>query len=162
MIAIFAFTGLLFIFLEFFLPGAVMAIGGTLLLLTSLLLFYFQVTGIGLFLIYFLGLGLAAIFTILLALNRVKKGRVLHTSDQESFQACDFPKEMIGRSASVVTDLKPSGYVEIDGRTFAALSKLGYIDKGTTVRVIGGQGAHIIVHQEKIDHDHSTNHGASH
>lgn len=35
-----SFTGLLLIFLEFFLPGAIMAIGGALLLLASLLIYY--------------------------------------------------------------------------------------------------------------------------
>ena len=161
MIVLFAFAGLFFIFLEFFLPGAVMAVGGTLMLLTSLLIFYFQVSGIGLFCSYLLGLGLATIFTIRFALHRVKKGKITHTSDQEGFQACVYSKEMIGRSASVITDLKPSGYVEIDGRSFAALSQLGYIDKGSTVRVIGGQGTHLIVDGE-IRHDKVTASGASH
>lgn len=35
-----SFTGLLLIFLEFFLPSAIMAIGGALLLLASLLIYY--------------------------------------------------------------------------------------------------------------------------
>ena len=35
-----SFTGLLLIFLEFFLPSAIMAIGGVLLLLASLLVYY--------------------------------------------------------------------------------------------------------------------------
>ncbi len=162
MITLLAFTGLLFIFLEFFLPGAILAVGGTLMLLTSLTLFYYQVPGIELFLAYIVGLAIATIITIRLALRRVKNGKVLHKSDQEGFLACVYPKEMIGRSASVISDLKPSGYVEIDGCSFAALSKLGYIDKGITVRVIGGQGAHLIVDQEKIHHVNQPTVGASH
>lgn len=114
-----------------------------------------------LFLIFFSGLAIATIFTIRLAMHRVKNGKISHTSDQEGFQACVYPKEMIGRSACVVTDLKPSGYVEIDGRSFAALSQLGYIDKGSVVHVIGGQGTHLIVIQEKIRHDRFTAPGAS-
>jgi membrane-bound ClpP family serine protease len=152
MIALLAFSGLFFIFLEFFLPGSIMAIGGTLMLIVSLVLFYYHVSQMGLFLAYLLGLGIATFITIRMALRQVKKGKVLHTSDQEGFQACGYPKEMVGRSASVISDLKPSGYVEIDGRTFAALSRLGYVDKGMTVRIIGGQGAHLIVDQEKIQH----------
>lgn len=132
------------------------------MLLTSLVLFYFQVSEIGLFLAYVGGLGIATIITIRLAMYRAKKGKILHTSDQEGFLACEYPKEMIGRLASVISDLKPSGYVEIDGRSFAALSKLGYIDKGITVRVIGGQGTHLIVDQEKIHAENSTISSTSH
>jgi membrane-bound serine protease (ClpP class) len=161
MIALLALTGILFIFLEFFLPGAIMAIGGTLMLLASLMLFYFHVSGALLFLTYLVGLGIAIMIVIRVALLRIKRGKVVNTSDQEGFQACSYPKEFIGCSALVISDLKPSGYVEIDGRSFAALSKLGYVDKGVTVRVIGGQGAHLIVDQEKIHHGNSTISGAN-
>jgi membrane-bound ClpP family serine protease len=159
MIAILALTGLLLIFLEFFLPGAIMAIGGTLMLLASLLLFYFQVDELLYFAAYALVLGVALFITIRLAIKRIKKGKVLHTSDQEGFLACAYPKEMIGKSAIVTADLKPSGYIEIDGNAFAALSKMGYIEKGMYVRIIGGQGAHLIVSEEKI---HDSTPGASH
>jgi membrane-bound serine protease (ClpP class) len=155
MIAFLAIAGLVFIFLEFFLPGFIMGVCGTLMLLASLWLFYFQTAQIFLLTAYAAGIGLALWITIRWALSRVKKGRILHTSDQEGFLACSYSKEAIGKIAIATSDLKPSGYIEIDGRIFAALSKLGYIDKGTTVRIIGGQGAHLIVSEEKIHHDHS-------
>ena len=155
MIALLAFGGLFFIFLEFLLPSTLMAIVGTLMLLSSLSLFYVHIPQISLFLAYMFGLGIATALTIYLGLKRIRKSKVLHTSDQEGFQACEYPKEMIGRLATVISDLKPSGYVEIDGRSFAALSKLGYIEKGMTVRVIGGQGTHLII-EEKIHAENST------
>ena len=160
MITILAFTGLLLIFLEFFLPGAIMGIGGTLMLLASLLFFYFQVSELLLFFAFALGLGAALLITIRLALSRIKKNRVQNVSDQEGFQACAYPKELVGKSAVATSDLKPSGYIEIDGRAYSALSQLGYIDKGTPVRVLGGQGSHLIVSEEKSYVSHSST-GAS-
>ena len=159
MIAILAVTGLILIFLEFFLPGAIMGIGGTIMLLSSLLLFYFKVSQILFFFAYALGLGAALWITIRLALSRIQKNKMLHVTDQEGYQACDYPKGLIGQTAVATTDLKPSGYVEIDGRVLSALSKLGYIDKGASVRIIGGQGTHLIVSEEKT---HVTTTGASH
>lgn len=151
MIPILALTGLFFIFLEFFLPGAIMAIGGTLLLLASLILFYIQIQGIWLFTAYVFGLGLALFITIRLAMARIKKGTVLNVSDQQGFQACGYPKDKIGQEAVASSDLKPSGYIEIDAKRYSALSQLGYIEKGARVRIVGGQGAHLIVTEEKHD-----------
>lgn len=152
MVAMLAMTGLIFIFLEFFMPGAIMAVGGTLMLIASLAIFYSQATVLQFF-IYLLCLIAALVVTLYLAMRRIKKSKVPHTETQGGFQACQYPIEMVGRSANVISDLKPCGYIEIDGRSFAALSKLGYIDKGEIVRIIGGQGTHLIVDQEKIHHD---------
>jgi membrane-bound ClpP family serine protease len=152
MITVFALTGLLLIFLEFFLPGTIMAIGGMLMLSGSLILFYFQAEKMEHFAFFVIVLLAGLLGTIYLGIRRIKKGKVLHTADQEGFKACDFPKEMIGLSALVSSDLKPCGYIEVDGNAFAALSKLGYIEKGKCVRIIGGQGTHLIVTEEK-NHD---------
>ena len=151
-------TGLFLIFLEFFIPGTIMAIGGTLMLLASLLLFYFQVQQILLFLAYAALLGIALFITIRLAMKRINKGKILNTSDQAGFQASNFQKELIGKLAIATSDLKPAGYVEIDGKIFAALSQLGYIDRNARVRIVGGQGNHLIVSEEK----HADSAGASH
>ena len=152
MIPLLAVTGLLLIFLEFFVPGFIMGIGGTLMLLESLFLYYFEATQMLLFLAYASFLGVALFITVRLALSRIRKNKMQHMSDQEGYQASVYPKEMVGKPARAFSDLKPSGYVEIDGQVFSALSKLGYIDKGSSVRIIGGQGSHLIVSEEKSKH----------
>lgn len=154
MITVFALTGILLIFLEFFLPGAVMAIGGTLMLLASLAMFYFEASEVWHVVVYAISLCVVIGLIIFLALRRIRKGRILHTSDQQGFVASAYPKEMIGKMGVVTADLKPAGYIEIDGSVFSALSKLEYIEKGNKVRVIDGQGAYLIVYrnQEKKNH----------
>jgi membrane-bound ClpP family serine protease len=142
-----ALTGLFLIFLEFFLPGAIMAIGGSLLLLASLLVYYMTYPMDSSFLLYFLGLVAAVYFVIKLGVRQIrssKKTMYLDT-DQEGYQACIYPKELIGKTGIALNDLRPSGHIRIDDRTFQALAKTGFIEKGTSILVISGQGSHLIV-----------------
>ncbi len=152
MIILVAATGLFLIFLEFFLPGAIMAVGGTILLLSSIVLMYIGGGTLPELTAYAAGLGLAVYLVIRLALSRVKRGTVCLDTDQEGFQACVYPKEMIGKTAIVSSDLKPSGYIQIEDSAFAALSRSGYIEKGAEVRIVGGEGASLIVVQEVHHH----------
>lgn len=144
-----AISGLVLIFLEFFLPGAIMAVGGAILLMTSLFVFHMIYEGIGALLLYLLILAAAVFLVIRIALMRVRsassKGTVYLDTDQEGFQACIYPKELIGRTGIAATDLKPSGHILVDDRPFQALSKTGYIDKDTPIQILGGQGSHLIV-----------------
>ena len=74
-----ALTGLLLIFLEFFLPSAIMAIGGGLLLLTSLLFFYMaDPRPLALF-IYSVALLSATLLVIRIAIWKIKSR---HQSDE--------------------------------------------------------------------------------
>lgn len=155
MTALLAITGMILIFLEFFLPGAIMAIGGGILLIASLVLMVAEGCSLTALLIYSAVLAVSLFLTMRIALSRVKKGAVTLKTDQEGYQACVYPKEMVGKSATALCDLKPSGYVEFEGQSFPALSKLGYIEKGSLVRLIGGEGASFIVVQE-VSHDATT------
>ncbi len=144
-----ALAGLFLIYLEFFLPGAVMAIGGSILLLSSAFVFHMEKPHMLVLVLYLMSLTVAVYAIVRFALwqiqNSAKDGTVLMASDQEGFQACTFNREMVGKTATVATDLKPSGQVEIDGKVFQALSEGDYIDKNDQVVVIGGQGSHLIV-----------------
>jgi len=51
----------------------------------------------------------------------------------------------VGRKGKVVTALKPGGTVEIDGNRLSAVSEGPFLEKGAAVRVIGVQGAQLVV-----------------
>lgn len=144
-----ALLGLLLIFLEFFLPGAVMAIGGALLLLASLFFFHMEKPGFPSFIGYLSLLTTFVYFIVKLALWRVKlsakQGTLRMEGDQEGFVACVYSKEWIGKIGLAHTDLKPSGYITIEGKRFQAVSKTGYIDKDTPIEILEGSGSHLIV-----------------
>lgn len=126
-----------------------MAIGGGILLLASLFIFHMTKPVIPLLIAYLIGLIIAVYLVVKFALWRVKatkeQGTIYLDTDQEGFQASLFPKELVGKTGYAATDLKPSGHIFIEDRTFQALSKTGYIDKGTPVQILGGRGSHLIV-----------------
>jgi membrane-bound ClpP family serine protease len=140
-------VGLLLIFLEFFLPGAVLAVMGTLALLTSLGLFfayYPAFWGI----LYMLALLLAVFAICKLGMWRIhrskKTGNFCNAQDQEGFLASSFDVSLIGKEGIVSTELKPAGYVLIEGKLYQALSETGFIAKGAPIKVMGGKGSHLI------------------
>jgi membrane-bound serine protease (ClpP class) len=148
-----ALSGLFLIYLEFFLPGAIMAIGGSILLIGSIFMFHMERPGFLSLTLYLLSLSAAVYMLVRFALWRIRssadKGTVVLATDQEGFRASVFPKEVIGKSAKTTTDLKPSGQISIDDQLYQALSESGYIDKGCDVTVVGGQGSHLIVTERK-------------
>lgn len=158
MVVLLAVAGLALVFLEFFLPGGIMAVGGGILLASSLLVLAIKEPTLSVLAAYAGGLVLVLFIVIRLALSRVKKAGVCLDGDQEGFQACVYPKEMIGKTAIASSDLKPSGYVQIEDLAFAAVSKSGYIEKGAKVRILGGEGSSLIVAQEIHTHvSHASN-----
>lgn len=66
--------GLVLIYLEFFLTGAIMAIGGALLLLASMLALYLQNVSLFTLIGYAIGLSLTAFAVVRLATWRTKRG----------------------------------------------------------------------------------------
>ncbi len=144
-----AFFGVLLVFLEFFLPGMIMAIGGGILLLASLFVFHMQHPSSVLFLMYFCLLAAVVWGTIYLALwmirDSAKKGTLCLNADQKGFKATFFDQDLVGKKGKAVTDLRPSGHIIVDGSLRQAVSKTGYIEKESAVIVDGGNGGHLVV-----------------
>ena len=59
-------------------------------------------------------------------------------------------QSQIGQTGSVVTDLRPSGKIIIDGNHFDATSFGTYITKGTEIEVIDSEGPQLIVRKNII------------
>jgi membrane-bound ClpP family serine protease len=145
-------VGIVLIFLEFFLPGAVFAVIGTLTILVSLGLFFAQypvLSGI----IYMLVIILAVFVTCKFALWRMRrsqeKGDFYHGKDQEGYTAFSVDQSLIGKEGIVSTELKPSGHILVDGDLHQALSETGFLSKGDAVLIVGGKGSHFLVRQKK-------------
>lgn len=129
-----ALSGLFLIYLEFFLPGAIMAIGGSVLLLGSVCLFHMERPGFLSLTLYLISLSAAVYSLVRFALWRVR-----------SLPKKVNGKEMIGKAAKTTTDLKPSGQITLDDQIYQALSECGSIEKGSEVTITGSEGTHLIV-----------------
>ncbi|WP_213105664.1 NfeD family protein [Candidatus Protochlamydia amoebophila] len=147
--SLFLLCGLALIFIEFYIPGAIMGVLGSIFLIASIIVFTSQTNSIWatIFYIFFT-------FSCVVLLIRFTLWRIVHTSqgysiylkkDQKGFQASEYDRNAIGKLGIVLTDLKPGGYILIDGKQHQAISLTGYISKGEEVVVVSGQEESLIV-----------------
>ena len=140
--------GFVLIFLEFFLPGAIMAVLGGLAIATGAVLFSISDVPLVYKITYFISLALLFIITCKLALsvikNRQRKNYVLET-DQSEFIASSLDMDLVGQPGEAASDLKPSGYILVGQKRVQAISESDYIGKGQKITIIGGRGAYFIV-----------------
>jgi membrane-bound ClpP family serine protease len=145
--------GLLLILMEFYLPGAIMGIIGSLIILLSLVLFINEHSSPLAILLFILGVVASVILLIRFALWRIVHAKpdysIYLNQDQEGYQASYYDKTAIGKTGIVLSDLKPGGYIKVEGKQHQAISLSGYISKGEEVIVIGGQEESLTVKLKK-------------
>lgn len=140
--------GLIMIFLEFYLPGAILGTIGGILLVASILLVADSESI--LFTILYTILVVASVVAIIkYALWQIPRGKQsdsIYSNDaQVGYYASSFDQDAIGKEGIVLSDLKPGGFIEIEGQQLPAISESGYIVKGEHVLVLRGEGDSLIV-----------------
>lgn len=141
--------GLILILIEFFVPGAIIGILGGILVLASIVNFATTTSSVLAIIFFFIGAVISVYLIIRFAIWRIVKAKPNHSiflsQDQEGYFASSFDASAIGKEGIVVSDLKPGGYILVDGKQHQALSTSGYISKGSRVQVISGQEESLLV-----------------
>jgi membrane-bound ClpP family serine protease len=65
----------------------------------------------------------------------------------DGYVACSCDAALIGRQALCLSDLKPSGHILVEGKSFQALSESGYLYKDAAVLISGTRGGCYLVKQ---------------
>jgi len=158
-------VGLILLILEIFvIPGfGVAGISGIILLLVGLSLamidnIAFKTEGIRVFVnliksftIVLSGIGGAIVFILLFSKKMVFSSpsalTLSNVEDKElGYVATNINYEkLIGETGMAITNLRPSGKIEINGEIYYASSEIGFIEKGTKVKVIGNRTGQLIV-----------------
>jgi len=101
-----------------------------------------------------MSLSVAIILTAIITILLIKQGRkieafnkiVLSTKhDDEGYFSAPPKYEYLDKEGIALTDLRPSGIIEIDEEKLDALSEGSYIQKGSQVKVVKVEGSKIIV-----------------
>ncbi len=147
--------GLVLVFIEFYLPGIILGTIGAILIFASMFLFVQQSESAVAIILYIIGCLAAVALLIKYALWKIPRTKgmfsIYSDKDQQGYQASSYDVSAIGKEGVVLSDLKPGGYILINGAQHQALSQAGYIEKGTKVAVIGGEGESLIVKPLKKD-----------
>lgn len=145
-------VGLVLILLEFFLPGAVLGIAGVISIIAGVVIIAQSGTAMEFFIYCVLAIaGITAVVKYALwQIPRTKnKGSLYLSDDQEGFKASTYDAAAIGKNGVALTDLKPGGYILVDGVKHQASSVSGYITKGTEITVISGQEESLLVNRKR-------------
>lgn len=141
--------GFLLIFIEFYIPGAVIGITGGIMVFISLILFAMESQSLLLTTLLVIAVIVGLVGLVKFALFRIKNAKpnksIYSADNQVGFQACSYDAAQIGKTGIAETDLKPSGHILIEGKSFQAISQNNYLVKGSEVVVIGGQEGSLIV-----------------
>ncbi len=85
---------------------------------------------------------------------KAKSGFSIYSNkDQEGYQASEYDVNAIGKKGKVISDLKPGGFIMVDGKKQAAISESGYISHGAEVIVLSGDGESLMVKEIKHTKD---------
>lgn len=143
-------TGALLLAAEVFLPGAIAGIiGGAALLLGSILTYsnFGSAAGTLASLGALLLVGLV-LYVELIWLPKTKFGQRLvvgATIDSQSQPPPALAEEVVGKTATALTTLAPSGFVSIDGKRYEAACRSGLAARGATLTVVGVDNFRLIV-----------------
>lgn len=146
---LFLILGLMMLFLEFFLPGGILAVAGVIAMGAAVI--YIFLDGAPVYeVLFFLFLAIVgAIGVVKLALKLIKGSKKESSfyldSDQEGYKASGFDANWIGKTAIAHTDLRPGGYIKLEGKKVPAISSTGFILKGTQVIILSGEGECVYV-----------------
>lgn len=143
-------TGLILLVIEAIIPGfGLPGISGIILVVLGAILAMASVTQA------LMSVSVAIIITTLITLLLIKRGSKspifdkiildIQYKEEEGYVSAKPKDEYLGKEGIAVTELRPSGIIEIDGRRLDALSSGNFIQKNTRVKVIKVEGSKIIV-----------------
>src|SRR5699024_9033100 len=143
-------TGLILLIIEGMIPGfGLPGIGGIILLIAGVILAVNSVTNA------IISLGIAIVITAIIAIILVKLGKrspmfnkiVLETElkDDKGYLSSSRKDEYLNKEGITITELRPSGIIEIDGKRIDALSEGSYINKNVSIKVVRVEGSKIFV-----------------
>lgn len=124
-----------------------MGVSGGIILLWSYLVFIREGAGgleVFLFILGTLILTALAVKLALWCIPRNKLGIYL-SGDQEGYVSSSYDRAAIGKEGEVLTDLKPGGFILVEGKQMSAISLTGYLEKGKRVIVVSGEGEALLV-----------------
>ncbi|HSH36735.1 NfeD family protein [Schnuerera sp.] len=143
-------TGLILLVIEAIVPGfGLPGISGIILVILGTILAMGSLSSA------LMSISIAIIITAIITMLLIKYGHrspfldkiVLstHQKDEEGYLSSFTKEEYLAKEGISISELRPSGVIEIDGQRLDALSDGGYIPKQSKIQVIRVEGSKIIV-----------------
>lgn len=142
-IVIFA-AGLMAMFVELFIPGAVIGISGFLAAVGCIVYAYYAGQPLlGSILLALMLLYIPVFF--LIWKNVIGRMLALEDTERDYRSSLGNYEDLLGRTGTATSSLRPSGTAEIQGKRYAVVTRGQMLDKGTPVKVIDVAGSRLTV-----------------
>lgn len=142
-------AGMLMVIVEVFMPGAVLGVVGTILLLAAAVT-AFSAFGVGGGLWACLGLLLGGGAVLLLWLKvfpRTLIARAITLKDQTFGRASPDASPLLGADGISLTALRPAGVARIAGARHEVMAESGWVDEGRAVKVVRVEAGRMVVRE---------------
>jgi membrane-bound ClpP family serine protease len=145
-------AGILLIFLEFFLPGAISGTIGTALLILSLFIAGGNALQMGVSILISLFFTILAFFMMIKVFDKklilFNKMILFDSARKEDGYVSNINRtDLLDKEGIALTILRPAGTVIINSERIDAVSEGGFIDQNAKVKVIKVEGARIVVRE---------------
>ncbi|MCM8529292.1 MAG: hypothetical protein NE327_22405 [Lentisphaeraceae bacterium] len=141
-------AGIICIAMEIYLPGGFMGLAGGALLIWAIVEAYRFKTDFGtMLLVCGVGGSVAASWFSFTYLSKTKEGKKALLMDANIELPEDRHKGLEGKTGVTLTDMRPSGLIEIDGERYDAATKGEYVEKGSQIKVLSVEADHIYIRE---------------
>ncbi|MDY7092351.1 MAG: NfeD family protein [Acidobacteriota bacterium] len=138
-------VGYLLLLAELFVPGGVLGLVGFVVVLYACYL-AFDMGPLWGTAVVLLSMGVTAAGVHFFFRSRTGRALVLDSPDPPSWRSQEEDlSDLIGRRGQTVTDLRPSGTMELEGRRLDVVADGEFLDAGTAVEVVEVEGGRVVV-----------------
>ena len=141
-------TGIILLCMEVFLPGAVLGVIGAICLVAAVIITY-RLYGINMGNTALLTLIIGSVVAMFLWIKffpRTRTGKTMITSrDLADSKSADSLQELIGKTGSTITPLRPAGTAQIEERRIDVVAETGLIDPESQIKVVRVDGNRVVV-----------------
>lgn len=147
-------SGIVFIILEFFVPGGILGLIGVSAIVVSLFLSGYDLTHMGISIMIAIIIGIVA-FILLYRRVDAEKGifrKIIlrdRTMTDDGYTSNPVKSELIGAEGTTLTTLRPAGIAQIEDERIDVVSEGTYIEQGKRIKVIAVEGMRIVVREIK-------------
>jgi membrane-bound serine protease (ClpP class) len=147
-------AGILLIFIEFFLPGAIAGTLGVAALILSLFLSGEDAMQMGVSILIAIIISIVVFFSMIKVFDKklvLFSKMVLFdsTKNEDGYVSNINRTDLLGKTGSALTVLRPAGTVIINHERIDVVSEGGFIEQDARVKVIKVEGARIVVREVK-------------
>lgn len=143
-------VGIILITLEIFLPGGILGILAAICFIAAVVIAFREGEDSTLGLITLGGvlcIGMAYLFFFTVVLPQTKMGQRFSLQTNIDGKGTNDSHDLLYREGITMTDLRPGGIARIDGDRIDVVAVVGYLAKGTAVRVVEIDGSRISVQE---------------